>query len=121
MDGGVAPDTAPACREAGANVLVAGSAIYGTDDRAAAIAGDPGGVDMGWNFRKKKNIPGGLWLKCPDCGTMLQRKKMDENLWASVPTAITTSASPRGSASTTCWTRTASKSAGEDLKTKDPY
>ena len=35
---------------------------------------------MGWNFRKKKNIPGGLWLKCPDCGTMLQRKKMDENL-----------------------------------------
>ncbi len=35
---------------------------------------------MGWNFRKKKNIPGGLWLKCPACGTLLQKKKLDENL-----------------------------------------
>lgn len=35
---------------------------------------------MAWNFRKKKNIPGGLWLKCPSCGTMLQRKKLEENL-----------------------------------------
>jgi len=33
---------------------------------------------MGWNFRKKKNIPGGLWLKCPGCSAMLQRKKLDE-------------------------------------------
>ena len=33
---------------------------------------------MGWNFRKKKNIPGGLWLKCPGCAAMLQRKKLDE-------------------------------------------
>jgi acetyl-CoA carboxylase carboxyl transferase subunit beta len=35
---------------------------------------------MGWNFRKKKNIPGGLWLKCPGCSAMLQRKKLEENL-----------------------------------------
>ena len=35
---------------------------------------------MAWNFRKKKNIPGGLWLKCPGCGAMLQRKKLDQNL-----------------------------------------
>ena len=35
---------------------------------------------MGWNFRKKKNIPGGIWLKCPACAAMLQRKNLDENL-----------------------------------------
>jgi acetyl-CoA carboxylase carboxyl transferase subunit beta len=34
---------------------------------------------MGWQFRKKKNIPGGLWDKCPACGAMLQRKKVEEN------------------------------------------
>ena len=33
---------------------------------------------MGWNFRKKKNIPGGLWLKCPGCGAMLQRRVIEE-------------------------------------------
>jgi acetyl-CoA carboxylase carboxyl transferase subunit beta len=35
---------------------------------------------MGWNFRRKKNIPGGLWLKCPGCSAMLMRRKLDENL-----------------------------------------
>jgi len=35
---------------------------------------------MGWNFRKKKNIPGGLWLKCPSCGAMLQRRVLSEQL-----------------------------------------
>jgi len=35
---------------------------------------------MGWQFRKKKNIPGGLWVKCPGCGAMLQRKKLEENV-----------------------------------------
>ena len=35
---------------------------------------------MGWNFRKKKNIPGGLWLKCPSCGAMLQRRVLGEQL-----------------------------------------
>jgi len=34
---------------------------------------------MGWQWRKKKNIPGGLWTKCPGCGAMLQRKKLDES------------------------------------------
>jgi ribulose-phosphate 3-epimerase len=34
VDGGIDPETAPACRSAGANVFVAGSAIFG--------AGDPG-------------------------------------------------------------------------------
>ena len=38
VDGGIAPGTAPLVIEAGANVLVAGSAIYGADDIPAAIA-----------------------------------------------------------------------------------
>jgi ribulose-phosphate 3-epimerase len=36
VDGGVAPDTAPACRSAGANVFVAGSAIFGAEDPGEA-------------------------------------------------------------------------------------
>jgi ribulose-phosphate 3-epimerase len=36
VDGGVDPQTAPACRQAGANVFVAGSAIFGADDPAVA-------------------------------------------------------------------------------------
>ena len=31
VDGGIAPDTAPLCRESGAEVFVAGNAIYGSD------------------------------------------------------------------------------------------
>ncbi|MDT8859073.1 ribulose-phosphate 3-epimerase [Alkalihalobacillus sp. MEB130] len=38
VDGGVNPKTAKKCVEAGANVLVAGSAIYNQEDRAQAIA-----------------------------------------------------------------------------------
>ena len=37
VDGGVAPDTAPLVIEAGANVLVAGSAVYGAADIPGAI------------------------------------------------------------------------------------
>ena len=35
---------------------------------------------MGWNFRKKKDIPGGLWLKCPGCSALLQRRVLADNL-----------------------------------------
>jgi len=38
VDGGIDPATAPLVVEAGANVLVAGSAVFGKPDRAAAIA-----------------------------------------------------------------------------------
>ena len=38
VDGGVNADTARLCIDAGATVLVAGSAVYGADDPAAAIA-----------------------------------------------------------------------------------
>ncbi|MBT7857635.1 MAG: ribulose-phosphate 3-epimerase, partial [Nitrospinaceae bacterium] len=37
VDGGVKPQNAAEIREAGADVLVAGSAVYGTDDYAGAI------------------------------------------------------------------------------------
>jgi ribulose-phosphate 3-epimerase len=36
VDGGIDPDTAPQCLRAGANVFVAGSAIFGADDPAEA-------------------------------------------------------------------------------------
>ncbi len=36
VDGGIDPRTAPGCRRAGANVFVAGSAIFGSPDPAAA-------------------------------------------------------------------------------------
>lgn len=38
VDGGIDPRTAPLVKEAGATVLVAGSAIFGADDPAAVIA-----------------------------------------------------------------------------------
>ncbi|RLL65722.1 ribulose-phosphate 3-epimerase [Streptomyces sp. Z26] len=37
VDGGVSADTVERCAEAGANVFVAGSAVYGADDPAAAV------------------------------------------------------------------------------------
>jgi ribulose-phosphate 3-epimerase len=39
VDGGVAADTVERCAEAGADVFVAGSAVYGADDPAAAVDG----------------------------------------------------------------------------------
>lgn len=38
VDGGVNPKTAPLCREAGANVLVAGSAVFSADDPKEMIS-----------------------------------------------------------------------------------
>ena len=37
VDGGISPETAKLVKEAGANVLVAGSAVFGKPDRAAVI------------------------------------------------------------------------------------
>ncbi|MGX8721417.1 MAG: hypothetical protein ACSW79_09990 [Eubacteriales bacterium] len=37
MDGGVDPETAPVCIENGADVLVAGSAVFHAPDRREAI------------------------------------------------------------------------------------
>ena len=38
VDGGIDPETSPLVKQAGANVLVAGSAVFRPSDRAAAIA-----------------------------------------------------------------------------------
>ena len=38
VDGGITQETAPKVIDAGANVLVAGSAVFGKPDRQAAIA-----------------------------------------------------------------------------------
>ena len=37
MDGGISPQNAAECRDAGVNLLVAGSSVFGADDAAAAI------------------------------------------------------------------------------------
>ena len=37
VDGGIDPNTAPLVVDAGANVLVAGSAVFGRADRSAAV------------------------------------------------------------------------------------
>jgi ribulose-phosphate 3-epimerase len=39
VDGGVAPDTIERCADAGADVFVAGSAVYGADDPGKAVRG----------------------------------------------------------------------------------
>jgi ribulose-phosphate 3-epimerase len=45
VDGGIAPGTARQCRAAGADVFVAGSAVFGADDPAGALAALRAAVD----------------------------------------------------------------------------
>jgi acetyl-CoA carboxylase carboxyl transferase subunit beta len=37
---------------------------------------------VAWNsiFRRKRDLPDGLWLKCPDCGHMVFKKQVEERL-----------------------------------------
>jgi ribulose-phosphate 3-epimerase len=44
VDGGIDPHTAPACIAAGADTFVAGTAVFGAPDYAAAIAAIRGGT-----------------------------------------------------------------------------
>ena len=37
-------------------------------------------LDTGKPRTKKRDIPEGLWTKCPSCGTMIYDKELDENL-----------------------------------------
>ena len=37
VDGGIGPETAARCAEAGATLFVAGSAVFGADDPAGAV------------------------------------------------------------------------------------
>jgi len=45
VDGGLSPSTIAAAAEAGANVIVAGTAVFKAEDRAAAIAALRGPVE----------------------------------------------------------------------------
>jgi ribulose-phosphate 3-epimerase len=47
VDGGIDPETAPACREAGASVFVAGSAIFGVSDPGDAYLAIARSVEAG--------------------------------------------------------------------------
>lgn len=48
VDGGIGPETAPVVAEAGANVLVAGAAVFGRPDYRAAIAQIREAGERGW-------------------------------------------------------------------------
>jgi acetyl-CoA carboxylase carboxyl transferase subunit beta len=37
-----------------------------------------GGRLSRWRFSKKKDMPGGLWLKCENCGTLIYKKELEE-------------------------------------------
>jgi ribulose-phosphate 3-epimerase len=52
VDGGIAPETAGQVTEAGANVLVAGAAVFGKPDYRRAIADIRAAADRGWSARK---------------------------------------------------------------------
>jgi ribulose-phosphate 3-epimerase len=54
IDGGVNERTADACRKAGCDVLVAASAIFGSDDYAGTIAALRGGAVSRARTRRKK-------------------------------------------------------------------
>jgi ribulose-phosphate 3-epimerase len=47
VDGGIDPETAPVCRQAGANVFVAGSAIFGSSDPGEAYLAIARSVEAG--------------------------------------------------------------------------
>ncbi len=36
---------------------------------------------MAFRLRKKKDMPGGLWSKCPSCGKMIYAKELEQNLF----------------------------------------
>lgn len=40
--------------------------------------GDPTLGESRFRLRKKKDMPGGLWLKCESCGQMIYRKELEE-------------------------------------------
>jgi ribulose-phosphate 3-epimerase len=54
VDGGVGPDTAATVAEAGATVLIAGAAVFGTPDYRAAIAGIRASAERGLATRNER-------------------------------------------------------------------
>ena len=54
VDGGLSPKTIDAAAEAGANVIVAASAIFGSDDQQGVINALRAGVDQQIQNKKQK-------------------------------------------------------------------
>ena len=46
--------------------------------RAAEREGAKKGRLARWRFSKKKDMPGGLWLKCEACSTLIYRKELED-------------------------------------------
>ncbi|MEZ5976999.1 MAG: acetyl-CoA carboxylase, carboxyltransferase subunit beta [Planctomycetota bacterium] len=46
--------------------------------RAAEREGAKKGRLARWRFSKKKDMPGGLWLKCESCNSLIYRKELEE-------------------------------------------
>jgi acetyl-CoA carboxylase beta subunit len=49
-----------------------------TDPEDAAQSEKPLSETRFSRLRKKKDMPGGLWLKCESCGAMIYRKELEE-------------------------------------------
>jgi len=60
----------------------------GLETAEPAVTPPPAGAEAAFNKKpklgstksKKRDIPEGLWTKCPKCATMLFDKELDENL-----------------------------------------
>lgn len=50
----------------------------GQDDVEESAEGDGDGSARPWRLRKKKEMPGGLWLKCESCNATIYRKELEE-------------------------------------------
>lgn len=59
-----------------------GTTKAGAKSRSEAREAEKEGAKKGrlarWRFSKKKDMPGGLWLKCEACGTLIYRKELEE-------------------------------------------
>jgi len=60
----------------------AASKAQRTKSRGEARAAEREGAKKGrlarWRFSKKKDMPGGLWLKCEACSTLIYRKELED-------------------------------------------
>ena len=58
------------------------------DQNAEAAGSRPGRLSR-LRFSKKKDMPGGLWMKCEGCGTTIYRKELEEKGWLTVRGRVT--------------------------------
>jgi len=88
----------------------------GLETAEPAVTPPPAGAEAAFNKKpklgstksKKRDIPEGLWTKCPKCATMLFDKELDETSRCA-PSAAIIFQSARGSASMRWWKPVRSK------------